>query len=340
MYDLELDRTADEIKQRKAERVLLQLPEGMKPIAFSLSKQLTEKTGCDVIVSGSSCFGGCDLAIHQAIKAEADLILHYGHSKMTIEETAVPIIYVEARIHLNIPPLIRMLKSEIKQFEVIGITATVQHVHQLEEFANCLRKEGFQIDVGSSSEKTPHKGQVLGCNYDTVNNSSEVDAFLFIGSGLFHPTGLALATKKPVVAFNPYTGLTENIGEKELMNIAKKRMATITKAKEARKIGIVVSIKSGQFNKNALKNIKDDFKEKKVDVLIIYMDEIRPESLENFSEADAYVVTACPRIPIDGLYGFNKPLLTINEAMIVLGKLTWEKLWNTSYFHLPYQSLY
>ncbi len=124
------------------------------------------------------------------------------------------------------------------------------------------------------------------------------------------------------------------------MNIAKKRMAAITIAKNARKIGIIVSTKPGQFKKDAIRYLKEGFKKNGVDTSFIYIDDISLDTLQNFAEADAYIVTACPRIPIDGFYGFSKPLLTVNEALVVLGRLTWEKLWNSSYLNSLDQSLY
>lgn len=340
LFDLELNRIIDEIKRRKAERVLIQLPDGMKPIAFTISKELEDKTDSEIILSGSSCYGGCDLATNQAIDAEADLILHFGHSRFVLDETVVPVMYIEARMHLEIPQMIDEIKIAIKKYKKIGLTATVQHVHQLQEIAKYLEMHEFKTFIGNSTEKTPYKGQVLGCDYTSVKNNSELDAFLFIGPGRFHPTGLALATKKPVIAFNPFNGVTQKIGEKDIMIIAKKRMAAITITKNARKIGIIISTKPGQFKKDLVSFLKEDFKQKGVETAIIYTDEIQLETLQNFAEADAYIITACPRISIDGFYGFSKPLLTVNEALVVLGKLTWEKLWSSSYLNYADQSLY
>jgi 2-(3-amino-3-carboxypropyl)histidine synthase len=340
LFDLELDRIVNEIKKRKAARILIQLPDGMKSIAFTISKELEEKTDSEIILSGGSCYGGCDLATNQAINAAADLIVHFGHSRFVLDETEVPVMYIEARVHLEIPQIIDKIEVAIKKYQKIGLTATIQNVHQLQEIAQYLEKNGFKTFIGSSTEKIPYKGQVLGCDYTSVKNVSELDVFLFIGPGLFHPTGLALVTKKPVIAFNPFNGMTQKIGEKDIMNMAKKRMAAITIAKNAKKIGIIVSTKPGQFKKDSVSFLKEDFKENGVDTSFIYVDEIRLDTLQNFTEADAYIVTACPRIPIDGFYGFKKPLLTVNEALVVLGKLTWEKLWNSRYLNYADQSLY
>jgi 2-(3-amino-3-carboxypropyl)histidine synthase len=38
------------------------------------------------------------------------------------------------------------------------------------------------------------------------------------------------------------------------------------------------------------------------------------------------VNTACPRISLDDASRFNKPVLTTNEASVVVGELSWEEL--------------
>ena len=52
MYDLELDRVVEEIKNRGAEKVLLQLPDGMRPFAYQLVEALEKTTGATVYLSG------------------------------------------------------------------------------------------------------------------------------------------------------------------------------------------------------------------------------------------------------------------------------------------------
>jgi 2-(3-amino-3-carboxypropyl)histidine synthase len=45
-----------------------------------------------------------------------------------------------------------------------------------------------------------------------------------------------------------------------------------------------------------------------------------------FPSIDAFVNTACPRISLDDAARFRKPILTVNEALVVVGKLSWEEL--------------
>jgi 2-(3-amino-3-carboxypropyl)histidine synthase len=54
--------------------------------------------------------------------------------------------------------------------------------------------------------------------------------------------------------------------------------------------------------------------------------EITPEVLMEFPSVDAFVNTACPRISLDDAARFKKPVLTTNETLVVIGRLSWEEL--------------
>ena len=48
MYDLELDKVIAKIKELDAKRVLLQLPDGMRPFAVQLVEAINKATGANV----------------------------------------------------------------------------------------------------------------------------------------------------------------------------------------------------------------------------------------------------------------------------------------------------
>lgn len=74
-YELELDRIVNEIKKSKAETVLLQLPDGLKPWALSITNYLGEETSAKVSIFLGACFGACDLP-----DSSADLVIQFGHA--------------------------------------------------------------------------------------------------------------------------------------------------------------------------------------------------------------------------------------------------------------------
>jgi 2-(3-amino-3-carboxypropyl)histidine synthase len=332
MYDLETQHVADEINRRDAARALVQLPDGLRPQALTLAKELETLTDAEILLSGDSCYGACDLATRQAEALGADLLIHYGHSGMNVKSN-VPVIYVEVRVDFDPEALLERALPLMEEWKKIGLAATVQHVHRLRETARALETHGKTPITGKGAGRTPHDGQILGCNYATAETiADEVDGFLFIGAGRFHPLGLAATTGKPIVVANPYLSTAEKLEESEIMRLAMRRMAAITAAKEVERYAIIVSTKPGQFQLSTARSLRDRLKKKGKAAAIICLDEISSLKLGNFTEAQAFIDTACPRIAIDGLPDTTQPILTTVEAEIMLEERRWEETWGRQYF--------
>lgn len=79
-YDLELDRVVSEIKNQKAKRVCIQLPDALKPHANKVVKHITKETDATVLIWAGSCFGACDFPT-EIEKLGVDLLVQFGHSE-------------------------------------------------------------------------------------------------------------------------------------------------------------------------------------------------------------------------------------------------------------------
>jgi 2-(3-amino-3-carboxypropyl)histidine synthase len=328
MHDLDQERVAREIKERNASTVLLQLPDGLRPTAFTLAQILTEQTDAEIIISGDSCYGACDLALTQAQTIEADLIVHYGHSPMIQSE--IPVLYVEAAYDFDAPALALKALPLIKDWNGVGLTTTIQHIHLLQEIADTLQIHDICTATGTGSPT--HPGQILGCDYTAARAIAEnVEGYLHIGAGRFHPLGLAATTGKPIATANPYTMEAELLPEKEVTRLAMKRMASINAARNAQTWGILVSTKPGQRHIPQARRLKQLLTENGRHATIILLDEINNYTLANFIEPRAYVNTACPRIAIDNPPDPTRPTLTPNETLIALNQKTWESTWAQGY---------
>jgi 2-(3-amino-3-carboxypropyl)histidine synthase len=80
IYGLEVDRIIKEINGKKVKKVLLQFPEGMKPYATIISREIENKTKTQCFIWLDSCFGACDIPVGVE-KLGIDLIIQFGHSK-------------------------------------------------------------------------------------------------------------------------------------------------------------------------------------------------------------------------------------------------------------------
>jgi 2-(3-amino-3-carboxypropyl)histidine synthase len=105
-------------------------------------------------------------------------------------------------------------------------------------------------------------------------------------------------------------------------------MAAIEVARNARTVGILVSSKPGQRGFEVAEELERRLEGVGVKAAIIYLDEVRAEHLNNFTEPQAFIVTACPRIALDGVAGVVRPMLTVLEAQVALGDVTWDEAWD------------
>lgn len=79
-YNLEIEKVIKAIKKQKASRVLIQLPEGLKPQAPKIVSEIEAKTKAQCIIWIGSCYGSCDLP--QGLeKLNIDLVIQFGHSQ-------------------------------------------------------------------------------------------------------------------------------------------------------------------------------------------------------------------------------------------------------------------
>ncbi|MEM2080660.1 MAG: diphthamide biosynthesis enzyme Dph2 [Candidatus Bathyarchaeia archaeon] len=322
-FDFEEERIKQEIAKLGAKRVLLQLPEGLKSEGPRLAK-IIEGTGALPMISADPCYGACDLATAEAEQLGVDLIIHFGHAKLMKHET-VPTIYVEARATVTVDDVVEESLPLLSKYERIGLATTVQHVQALGQAREILVRAGKTVIVGDAGRMS-YPGQVSGCDYSNVKSiADEVEVFLFIGGGRFHALGIALSTSKPTLIADPYEKRVRSIDE-EAQKILKQRWACVEEAKHAKVFGVLVGLKLGQKRFDEALRIKDIARRNGKQAFLFAIREILPEALMEFPQVDVYVNTACPRVSLDAPSKFLKPVLTVNEFMVVFGEVSWENL--------------
>lgn len=328
-FDFEEERIKKEITQLNAKRVLLQMPEGLKPEAPRLAK-LVEKAGALPIVSADPCYGACDLATSEAEDLGADLIVHFGHAKFLRHEK-VPTLYLEARATQTVDAAVVAAVPLLSSYNRIGLATTVQHVQTLDLVRELLTRAGKTIVVGDA-RRLQYAGQVMGCDFSNSKSvAKDVDAFLFVGGGKFHALGVALATGKPTVIADPYSGTAYAV-EAEVQRILIQRYASIKEASLAKVFGVIISLKPGQRHLDEALKIKQAIEKMGKTACLFAVREIQPPILLEFPTVDVYVNTACPRISIDEAARFSKPVLTVQEFKVVSGESSWENLLKSGLF--------
>lgn len=248
-----------------------------------------------------------------------------------VKQTALPVIYVEAKAKGSIKAAVRKALPILKPWRRIGLVSTVQHVQKLEDARTLLLDAGKNVAIGDRG-RLKYPGQVTGCDYSNARAiSTDVDAFLFVGGGRFHAVGVALATAKPTIAADPYEEnafLIENESAKTL----KKRWASIHEAKEAKEFGIIIGLKVAQKRLDEALRIKRLVEDSGKKAVLLALREVTPEALTQFPTIDVFVNTACPRISLDDSERFRKPILTPMEIFVAMGTLDWEELCRRGWF--------
>lgn len=299
---ISLPELCKKIREQGYQKVALQAPEGLKRILPGLAQTL-RKEGFEVCISGDPCYGACDLDL--VARDNADVLIHIGHTPVDSTERVLFELWpVDGDLSVLNDALSRITGKKV------GLVTTVQHIHLLPKAEEILRDAGLEVVVAKSSSRTPCPGQVLGCSFDSARQT-RADEIIFLGTGVFHPIGIKLATGARVIACDPITGVIQEPDAERLLRI---RFGLIQKAKEAASYGILISEKTGQCRKE-LADYLCSLSPKAFPVMIR---EVSPDQLLNLG-FPCYVNTACPRLAYDDQVRFSAPVLTPGEFEILCG---------------------
>ena len=314
MLHINLERAITELKELKAKKILLQIPEGLKTKVEGIIENL-EKEGFNVITSMDPTYGACDIKSEEAKRFGCDALLHLGHNEF-VEGNDFPVVYAPLEYKITkLPELVEKLSKRLNEKGVkkVGIVTTIQFIDYLPKIRDLLLDK--KIGSVTSCGKRVCEGQVLGCNYSSVPNEKVI---VYVGDGLFHPLGVHFATGKEVIIANPLTLEISELG-KEKNDFLRKRILLIEKAKDATNYGILVTTKHGQNKITLAREIKEKLSAKGKKSEIYIMDYISEEKLLGIS-VGAYISTACPRLSIDDFASFKKPMINAFEVKYLLGE--------------------
>ena len=355
-HDFDLDDLVKRIKTNDNRLVALQVPEGLKMQALEMMDSIEDDSDAKVILAADPCYGACDLVHDKMRMMGVELVAHLGHSEMNIDSGMathfIPVTYDgDPELESVLPIIERHRAIAISRFESgdqeieigedeskeifldavgrisplsdykLGLVGSIQHLHLLEEFKSRLEECGFNVTIPIGRERLSFPGQVLGCNYS--GDDSSIGHYLFLGSGKFHPIGLALHTGKPLAMLDPYTGEGSELSFSIIERILRQRFGLITSVDESETFGILIGEKPGQMRRNLAIKMKKLLKRHGKKGYLLALDHVSPDLID-FYPVDAFVNTACPRIAIDDSTRYSKPLITPYELEVALGEKKWE----------------
>ncbi|QKQ99458.1 diphthamide biosynthesis enzyme Dph2 [Metallosphaera tengchongensis] len=323
-YFFDEEYLKSELIRRKVKRVLLQFPEGLRYFSTEIVERLRSVPDVEFIISGEPSWGACDIAEDEASLLKVDLIVHFGHSPYTWYYPKFPTLFVKAESKLELSQeVLERLAASLNDLKVkrVALTSTVQHGKLIPVIRDFLTGKGFEILVGKPSSPFMGDGQVLGCDYKSA--MVDADVHVNVSGGVFHSLGLGLATGKPVIKVDPYTGSVEDISP-QVFKVLKIRYSKIMEAMDSNTWVIIQGLKVGQNRPLMVKSLESRLRSLGKRTFVVTSKVLTKDSLRNLDRSyiDAFVVTSCPRLPTDDLYSYEKPVLTPGEAkMIITNKL-------------------
>ncbi len=317
MFDFELETVSRWISDGGYASVALQMPEGLKIRAPEISEFIERETGAIPVIVGRPCYGACDLFDYHGW---ADALVHFGHSPIPSQGDDPNVLYVESRSDADVDDSILGSLSTLPGS--VGLLATVQYLGLIPKVRRILESSGRSVHVGVGDSRICHPGQVLGCNCSAAEAvNDDVEGFLFIGEGDFHPLAAAFGMEKQVLVLNPVTGEVRDMAEKR-DRILRRRFAAIQGARDAQSFLVIVCSKVGQDRSELADGIVGLLRSHGRTAFKVVIEEVNPTALMSY-QVDAFVNTACPRIAMDDAARYPKPMLTPPELEIALGEREW-----------------
>ncbi len=323
LYNIQLNNILEELKVLKTRRILLHAPDGLKPLYECLESKLRE-LGVDIFYSSEPAYGACDIPLEEARRAPVDVVLHIGHEEYALREQGtnaeirvlyIPVYYTVNLEESTLEHLYRLLVSS--NIKSVTVSSTLIESFQRKQVAQYLREKSLNVHEIS----TP----ILGCYYGPVAAlDSSVEAHVVVSGGIFHPIGVGLISSKPVIVVDPYLQRVWSARE-EADRVLKKRFFLFLKARDllGGKLGLLIGGRPGQFRPTLveyLESVARVFRFKVYKIVSSYLTLERLVAIDNGLQLDLYVVTSCPRLPIDDLAEFYKPVLTPGEFIMLVTK--------------------
>jgi 2-(3-amino-3-carboxypropyl)histidine synthase len=320
------------IEDRKPKSVALDGPDGLMAKIQETADFITEKFEIPAYIIGDTSWGSCDLNTHAANVLGAEILFNIGHT-ISMDSFGKDIVMIDAYEDLPFDEVARRLTGELvkRNYMKISLLTISQHLPQLGNVRRIFEQSGISVVIGNGRGQL-NDGQVFGCEfYPAHSELDKVDCFVFLGQSTFHSAGIALSTGKQTFMLDPYfQEYTEVSSVAE--ELQRRAILSIYKAVDARTIGIIIGIKDGQFAKVRALDLKKEFGKIGLKVRLIGLTEITEERIQIFSDIDAFVQVACPRIGIDN--HFKKPMLSVPQARTLLRILKKEPV--EEIFHLTH----
>ncbi|XP_053502397.1 2-(3-amino-3-carboxypropyl)histidine synthase subunit 1 isoform X1 [Ictalurus furcatus] len=328
-YNFEIHKTIWRVRQVKAKRVALQLPEGLQMFACVIADIIERFTGADTLVMGDVTYGACCVDDFTARALGADFMVHYGHSCLIpIDATAgIKMLYVFVDIQMDTAHFLDTLRFNFPPGHSLALVSTIQFVAALQAVSAELRPD-YEVLVPQCRPLSP--GEILGCTSPRLDK--HVNAIIYLGDGRFHLESIMIANPDvPAYRYDPYNKVfSREYYDHEAMRA--NRLQAIETARSAQRWGLILGTLGRQGNPKILEHLEEKLKALGRSFTRVLLSEIFPSKLALMADVDTWVQIACPRLSIDWGTAFSKPLLSPYEAAVALQQAEWQEVYPMDFY--------
>ncbi len=191
----------------------------------------------------------------------------------------------------------------------LALVSPVQFVDHLPRIKTQLEQAGktVQLVQGKHSRSS---GQILGCDVPVLPTEN-IDAFLYIGDGVFHPYEVLYKNNLELFIFNPKTNDFYKIGRQEADDNLRKQKGALSKFYYCKNIGVLISTKPGQDRLRFTRGLEEKFPDKKF--YFFACDTLEYSQLENFPFIEVFINTMCQRITLEDAKKVPRPIINLED---------------------------
>jgi len=308
------------LRETRFKRLVLEAPQGFVRLLPRIASFLREKLpGAKIVYRLEPAYGLCSISLSLA---QGDTgVVHVGHDyypypfcgldgcsyRLPDNVLVVPGLYLGGDVE--------KLSQRVSSLGVgrVAIGYSAQHSRLAASLAGRLQELGVEV---------VYVGPLLGCYFAPyLRLRGSVDAYLVVAGGTFHALGLGLSlgSGESVYRVDPYSDSVEAV-EGTVRRFLAKRFWAMRAFVGARRVGIVVGLLPGQHRPGLVNALTALLKRHGIEYDLILVEHLSRELLDNLgpNEYDAYVVTSCPRLAVDDLGDYWKPVLAPGEAVAAL----------------------
>jgi 2-(3-amino-3-carboxypropyl)histidine synthase len=315
MMIIDKEKIFQEINNQKPHSVALNGPEGIVARIQEIADSIEEKFHIPAYIIGDTCWGSCDLNTHAADLLGADILFNIGHT-IAMQSMGKKVVMIDAYDNVSFDKVARKCASELRDhYKTVSLLTDSQHLNQIPYIKKIFEEYGYEIIIGKGKGQL-NDAQVFGCEFYPAHYLQEkVDAYIFLGQSRFHSASVAISTERPTYMLDPYFQEYSEVTE-FAQRIQKKATLAIYKALDAKRIGLIIGLKEGQFAQVRALELKKKLEELGKRVQLIALTEITDERIQIFRQIDAFIQVACPRIATDN--HFKKPMLSVPQGLALI----------------------